>query len=326
MLCADHKSRPIFERSVRGTANVPPWLGGTVPTMRLQQLLSRLTAALWLAALAGGAVGGEPPASTTAIRVAAVGGLTLCGVWPELARRAELATGLRIDTVATAPKQDILPLFERGEADLLLIHGSDETFDLLARGIAAPLRAWAQNAHVIAGPPDDPAGVRQAGDGADALRRIALANAPLLSFRDPGSFAIVQRLWRVAGVRPGPQQQLPDDAWPRQRVLEAAARQRAYVVVGHIPIVFGRQPNPGYQVLLAGDPAMRRTYVVVEPGPRHPADAARRAPANQLADYLVSPNGQAALSAANQAVATPERPGPWIFPLPQSPASGAAVD
>jgi tungstate transport system substrate-binding protein len=294
--------------------------------MRPQHLLRRLTAALWLSALAGGAVGSEPPLPSPVVRVAAVGGLTLCGVWPELARHAEAATGLRIDTVGTAPKQEVLPLFERGEADLLLIHGSDETFDLLARGIAAPLRAWAQNAHVIAGPPDDPAGVRQASDGADALRRIVLANAPLLSFRDPGSFAIVQQLWRAAGVRPGSQQQLPDDAWPRQRVLEAAARQQAYVVVGHIPIVFGRQPNPGYQVLLAGDPAMRRTYVVVEPGPRHPADAARRASAHRLADYLVSPDGQAALAAANQAVATPERPGPWIFTLPRSMASSASVD
>lgn len=255
-----------------------------------------------------------------------VGGLTLCGVWPELAGRAEAATGIRVDTVASAPKWQILPRFERGEADLLLIHGSDETFDLLARGIAAPPRAWAQNEHVIAGPPADPAGIRQASDGADALRRIAAADAPLLGFRDPGSFAIVQRLWRSAGVQPGPKQQIPEDAWPRQRVLEAAAERHAYVVVGHIPIVFGRMPNPGYQILLSGDPAMRRTYVVIEPGPRHPAYAPRRALARRLADYLVSPSGQGALRAANLAVATPDRPGPWIFPLPQPANPSAAPD
>ncbi|MBK1724595.1 substrate-binding domain-containing protein [Thiocystis violacea] len=285
--------------------------------MKPRPVLRLLPLALWLSGWAGVALGEQAPAPTGEVRVAVVGGLTLCGVWPQLARRAEAATGLHIDTVANAPKQQVLPRFEHGEADLLLIHGSDETFDLLARGLVAPPRAWAQNQHIIAGPPDDPAGVRQASDGADALRRIAAADAPLMGFRDPGSFAIVQRLWRASGVRPGARQQLPDNAWPPQRVLEAAARQRAYVVVGHIPLVFGRMPNPGYQVLLADDPAMRRTYVALEPGPAHPADAVRRAAAHRLADYLVSPDGQAGLVAANQAAATPQRPGPWIFPLPQ---------
>lgn len=260
-----------------------------------------------------------PPAATAEIRVAVVGGLARCGVWTELARRAETATGLHITTVAAAPKGDILPQFSSGEADLLLIHGSDETFDLLARGMAAPLRAWAQNEHVIAGPADDPAGVRAARDGAEALRRIVAADAPLMGFRDPGSFSIVQRLWRASGVSPGPRQQLPDDSAQPQRILDAAASQHAYVVVGHIPVVFGRMQNPGYRVLLSGDPAMRRVYVAVEPGPRHPADAARRELARRLADYLLSPAGQADLAAANRAVATEQQPGPWIFPL--SPAA-----
>lgn len=256
------------------------------------------------------------------LRVAVVGGLSLCGVWPELVRRAEPATGLRITTVESAPKTQVVPRFAAGEADLLLIHGSDETFDLLARGIAAPLRAWAQNQHVLVGPPDDPAGVRQARDGAEALRRIAAADAPFVDFRDPGSFAIVQRLWRASGSRPGPRQQLADDAWPAQRILESVASRHAYVVVGEIPVVFARLPNPGLVVLLRDDPAMRRTYVLVEPGPAHPADAARRALAHRLADYLVSPAGQADLAAANRAVASEQRPGPWILPLP-TPARAA---
>ncbi|WP_200375511.1 substrate-binding domain-containing protein [Thiocystis violacea] len=268
-----------------------------------------------------------PPSATAEIRVAVVGGLARCGVWPELARRAETATGLRVTTIAVAPKGDILPRFNSGEADLLLIHGGDETFALLAQGMAAPLRAWAQNEHVIAGPPDDPAGVRAARDGAEALRRIAAVDAPLMGFRDPGSFGIVQRLWRASGVSPGSRQQLPDDSAPPQRILETAARQHAYVVVGHIPLVFGRMPNPaGYQVLLSGDPAMRRVYVAVEPGPRHPADPARRAVARTLADYLLSPAGQTDLAAANRAIATEQRPGPWILPLSPpatpNPASG----
>ena len=100
-----------------------------------------------------------PAAPAPTVRVAVVGGLVLSGVWPALRVAAEQATGLHIDTVAASPKEGIVPVFRRGEADLMLIHGSDESYALQAEGLAAPLRAWAMNEHVIVGPRDDPARV-----------------------------------------------------------------------------------------------------------------------------------------------------------------------
>lgn len=277
-----------------------------LPTLRLSAALSLVTALCSAPALA----------ATPTVRVAVVGGLSLCGVWPVLAKQAEAATGLHIETVAAAPKEGVVPLFARGDADLLLIHGSDETYQLQAQGLAAPLRAWAQNEHVIVGPADDPAKVGEAPNGVAAVRRIATADAALIGFRDPGSFSTMQHLWRAANIRPGPRQQLFDNAEQPQQVLQAAAKLNAYVVAGHIPVAFGKMPAGNYRVLLAGDPAMRRVYVAVEPGPRHPAITAQRTRAKRLVNYLLSAAGQAALAAANDAVATTERPGPWIFPLP----------
>lgn len=244
------------------------------------------------------------------VKVAVVGGLVLSGVWPALAKRAGKATGLVIETVAAAPKEGVVPIFRDGEADLLLIHGSDETYGLLAAGVAAPLRAWAMNEHVIVGPNDDPAKVAEAPDAAEAMRRIVAADAPLIGFRDPGSFGIVHGLFRSLGLRPGPRQQLYDDAESPQQVLRSAADKHGYAVVGHIPVAFGKMPSKGMAVLLKGDPAMRRVYVVVEPGPRHPANPRQHELARQLADYLVSPAGQADLVAADK-----EAGGPWVFPL-----------
>lgn len=256
---------------------------------------------------AGQAIGAQ-------VRVAVVGGLVLSGVWPALAERAGKATGLKIETVAAAPKEGVVPVFRNGEADLLLIHGSDETYGLLAAGLAAPLRAWAMNEHVIVGPKDDPAGVAGAPGAAEALRRIVAADAPLIGFRDPGSFGIVHGLFRTLGLRPGPRQQLYDDAESPQQVLRSAATKGGYAVVGHIPVAFGKMPSEGMAVLLKGDPAMRRVYVVVEPGPRHPASPQRRKLAQRLANYLVSPRGQ-----ADVAIADKEAGGPWVFPLPLRP-------
>lgn len=257
---------------------------------------------------------GEAAQDTSAearVKVAVVGGLVLSGVWPALAKRAGKATGLVIETVAAAPKEGVVPIFRDGEADLLLIHGSDETYGLLAAGVAAPLRAWAMNEHVIVGPNNDPAKVAGAADAAEAMRRIVAADAPLIGFRDPGSFGIVHGLFRSLGLRSGPRQQLYDDAESPQQVLRSAADKHGYAVVGHIPVAFGKMPSKGMAVLLKGDPAMRRVYVVVEPGPRHPANTRQRELARQLADYLVSPAGQADLVAADK-----EAGGPWVFPLP----------
>ncbi|WP_434516725.1 tungsten ABC transporter permease [Dechloromonas sp. ARDL1] len=253
-----------------------------------------------------------PPvwAETVTVRVAVVGGLVLCDVWPRLAKKAEQALGLRVETVAASPKEGVVPAFATGQADLLLIHGSDAANALLAAGIAAPLRAWALNEHVIVGPPDDPAKVREAPNGAEAVRRIAASGASFVAFRDPGSHAVVSALWRSAGIRPG-QWVIPDTSDTAQGILGLAAEKGAYTVVGHIPVAFGKMPAAGSEVLLNGDPEMRRVYVVIEPGPRHPATAEQRAAARELADYLLSPVGQADLRTVDR-----EAGGPWIYTLP----------
>jgi len=281
--------------------------------MKFRHLAGTIGLALSLCASAADS---RQPATTAearpqpSVRVAVVGGLVLSGIWPALREKAEAATGLRIETIAAAPKEGIVPPFRQGEADLLLIHGSDETYALQAGGLAAPLRAWAMNEHVIVGPTDDPAGIAGAGNATEALRRIIAADAPLIGYRDPGSFAIVHGLFRSAGLHPGARQQLFDDAESPQQVLRSALAKNAYAVVGHIPVAFGKMPSDGMRVLLKGDPAMSRVYVVVEPGPLHPADPAQRHAAHQLAEYLLSARGQADLVAVDRAAG-----GPWVFPL-----------
>lgn len=260
---------------------------------------------LLLAAAVAGAGAAPPP-----VRIVVIGGLQMCGVWPALQAAATKATGLPIETVAVGPKEQIVPIFRAGGAELLLMHGSDETFALQAAGLAAPLRAWGMNEHVIVGPEADPAGVAAASDGVDAMRRIIAADAPLLALRDPGSFAVQVALWRAGGLRPGARQLQADAGAAPHQAVAAAAERGAYIVVGHLPVAFGKQAAPGMRLLLHGDPAMRRVYVLAEPGPRHPADRLRRQRAGRLAAYLLGPAGQAALQAADRAAG-----GPWVYPL-----------
>lgn len=284
------------------------------PARRALLLLGLLLAL----ALAPGARAAEP------LRLAMVGGIQMSGVGERLRMRLEAGTGVRLELVAVANKEAIVPRFARGEADLLLIHGGSETFALQARGLGGQMRVWGFNEHVLVGPAEDPARVRGAADGAEAFRRIAAARAPFVAFRDAGSHEIVQRLWKRAGIRPEPDWVLLDRSERPQEILAQAAQQRAYVVVGGIPAAFGKLRGEGLEILLRGDRRMRRAYVALEPGPTHPASATAREDARRVVDYLVSAAGQADLAAADA-----EAGGPWIYGLAEAPpalsaGSGAA--
>lgn len=273
--------------------------------------LSRRAFALGGVAWATWAGAGQAPAAgegAPTVRVAAVGGLALCGVWPLLAAQAGQDLGLQLQTVAASPKEGVLPAFAQGAAELLLIHASDEAMGLEADDLAGAARVWAWNEHVVIGPDADPAEVAQARDGLDAMQRIAQAQAPFIALRDPGSYTVVQRLWRRAGIRADERWVRVDTSPTSQAVMRQARAQQAYVVAGHIPWAFGKMTEPGLRVLLRGDPQMRRPYVVLTPGARHPAGGRARRNAGRLADYLLSPTGQAALLAADRLAG-----GPWLF-------------
>ncbi|WP_190303133.1 MULTISPECIES: tungsten ABC transporter permease [Methylomonas] len=244
------------------------------------------------------------------LRVAVVGGLALCGVWDKLTPRIEAATAIKLVTVSADNKEGILPDFSNGKADLLLVHGGDETFQLQALGIGGRQQVWGFNEHVVVGPENDPAGIGAAPNAAAAFKRIAAAHAPFLAFRDPGSHAMVQKIWRRAGIRPTPDWVLPDETADPHDILTFASARRAYVVVGHIPVAFGKLRGDGLKVLLKGDANLRKAYVVMEPGKIHSASPQTRQQAAKVADFLVSPAGQAALVSADA-----EAGGPWLFSL-----------
>lgn len=266
---------------------------------------------LLLFGLCLGAGWGAPAQAAETLKVAVIGGVKMSGVWDRLAPRLQAATGIPVQVVSAANKDGVVPDFAAGRADLLLIHGGRETYALEGAGLVGRQRVWGYNEHVVVGPVEDPAGVKGAADGSEAFRRIEKVRAPFVAARNQGSHEIVQHLWEAMGLRPAADWVVLDDAERPQQVLQLAAKRRAYVVVGALPVAFGKLQGDGMAVLVRGDPQMRRAYVAAEPGPRHPASPEARAGAARVADWLVSPAGQRALAEADQ-----EAGGPWIHGLP----------
>ena len=237
-------------------------------------------------------LGSQPP-----VRVAVIGGMTLSGMWQALSERFTSETGWPVDLVVTGPKDMLSAAFRKGDVDLLTMHSSDQATNLVADGYGLNMRPWARNAHAILGPSSDPAGIRGGHDGAAALRRIAETHSPFVDFTGPGSRDVVHGLWKKAGIEtPKGDWLLKDESLTPQGILEYAAAHQAYVVVGRIPVLRGKMANPGkLEIMVEGDPVMRRPYVVVEANPVK-LPHTNVAGAKALAEWLTSDRGRAFLS------------------------------
>jgi tungstate transport system substrate-binding protein len=250
-------------------------------------------------------------ASTAPVRVAVIGGMTTTGLWQFVAEDFTKRTGIAVELAISGPKEEIDAAFRAGGIDLFTMHSSDTATALVADGLAVNLRPWAFNELVIVGPVSDPAGIRGTHDGAAALRVIAEKRIPFVEARNTGSQSVSNTLWRKLGIQPSGDWLLKDGSGNRWDVVSYAASRGAYVIVGRIPVITGRLPAPGMEVMVSGDPAMRRPFVVAEAvagksKSRNPVGARR------LADYLTSSEGQQRVRAHSYLHAGS---GPLFFPV-----------
>jgi tungstate transport system substrate-binding protein len=226
------------------------------------------------------------------VRCAVIGGMTMSGMWPEISRMFEAKTGYHVEVVVTGERPLLDRAIRAGKVDLLTMHSGDITTDIIADGIGVNMRPWTRNELVIVGPPDDPAGVRGMTNGALALKKIAAAQANFVDFLGVGSREMTHTLWRLAGIEPKGDWVIKDDTGiSKWNVLQFCRSNHAYVVVGYLPALTGKMPNQGVEILVKGDPVMRRPYIVMEANPAV-FPQVNYAGARALSDFLLSPQVQ----------------------------------
>jgi tungstate transport system substrate-binding protein len=231
----------------------------------------------------------EAEISSGHVRVAVIGGMVETGFWQAVAERFSESTHGRctLDLVASGPKHVIADVFKRGEADLITMHASDTIINLVADGYAVDPQPWLKNDLVIVGPPADPAGIRGMPDAATALSQIVMAEAPFVVHASLGAQEVMRDVLRTRGIEM-PSERLTMLFTDRARdVLKIAAENHAYTLVGRIPFRSGKLPNEGLEVMVVGDPLLRRPYVVAIANPRRFPDA-HYVPAAHLAAFLRS--------------------------------------
>jgi len=227
----------------------------------------------------------EGPAPVT-VRCAVIGGMVETGFWPAIAARFERLTGNHVELASSGPKPVIVDAFRKGGIDLITVHASDSMVNLVADGLAVDPQPWARNDLVIVGPHDDPAHIRGGHDAIAALAAVIAAKSPWLIHASMGADGVVHDLLETGHLTFAPGTTILFEGEDQHAVLDRTAAAGAYTLIGRIPFISGKLKHAGIELMVQGDPQMRRPYLVAV-GP-HASSAAR-----DLAAYLREPDTQA---------------------------------
>jgi len=246
---------------------------GHLQARRRERLLAMMRV-LALAALAAACARSESsPRHQQTIKVAVIGGMMETGFWPQLVERFQRDSGHVVELAAAGPKPVVVSAFRKGGIDLIVVHASDAMINLVADGLAVDPQPWVRNDLVIMGPKEDPAGIKGGRDGIAALKKIIASKSRLLVHASMGADGVLHDLQEEGRLVFEDEQLGLFNGENQRAVIEEAAAAKAYTIVGRIPVLIGKLKAEGMEIMVRGDPRMRRPYLV-ETSP-HANDATR---------------------------------------------------
>ncbi len=243
------------------------------------------------------AVSPAPASAGDFLTLAATTSTRDSGLLDHLLPRFQSRTGIEVRVIAVGSGR-ALELGRRGDVDVILAHDRTAEDRFLAAGHAGLRRDVMWNDFVLIGPASDPARVRDRPGIVEALRAIAEAERPFLSRGDAsGTHAAELRCWAAAGIPVAASAR----GWYRETgsgqgaTLHVASQLDSYLLADRATWRSFRSPGT-LRILLEGDPLLHNPYgALLVSSARHPR--AKEALGRQLVDWLVSPEGQAAIGA-----------------------------
>ena len=203
----------------------------------------------------------------------------------------ENTTGIHVQLVAVGSGA-ALKLGEDGNADVLVTHEPDGEKALVAKGALVDHRPFMENFFLIAGPVEDPAGVANAKDAADAIALIAKRPAPFASRGDDsGTHKREQALFEKAGLD-------ANASWPglvrtgqgMGATLQVAGEKRAYVLSDRATFQTFQARTQLAPVFAEKTADLRNVYAVSRPNPaKFPAGRVDVDGAKRFAAFITSP-------------------------------------
>jgi tungstate transport system substrate-binding protein len=231
------------------------------------------------------------------ITVASTTSTEQSGLFEHILPLFEQETGIDVRVVALGTGQ-ALDLARRGDADVVFVHAKAAEEEFLREGHGVRRFPVMYNDFVIVGPKQDSARIAGGADTLVALRKIKAAGAPFVSRGDRSGTHIAEvNLWTMAGIdiakEKGP--------WYRETgqgmgpALNTASSMSAYLLSDRATwLAFENRGD--LAILVEGDTRLMNQYGVMLVNPEAHAHV-KRADGQAFIDWLVSPEGQAAIAA-----------------------------
>jgi tungstate transport system substrate-binding protein len=204
-------------------------------------------------------------------------------------------TGIEV-TVIARRADEVLNGPRRGEADVVLMHARPQEEKFVADGLGVKRFDVMYNDYVLIGPKSDPAAVKGK-DIATALKAIEAKGAPFVTRGDrSGTHAAELALWIVAGIDIA----TAKGAWYREAgqgmasALDAARAAHAYVLSDRGSWIAFRDRGD-LDIVVEGDKRLLNQYGVMLVNPEKFPNVKREL-AQTFIDWLISPEGQAAIA------------------------------
>ncbi|HAH07950.1 MAG TPA: hypothetical protein DCM05_15740 [Elusimicrobia bacterium] len=200
-------------------------------------------------------------AQRKSIRLATTTSVENTGLLDVLLPAFERKSGVRVLPVAVGTGK-ALKLAENGDADVLLVHDPEAEKEFLARGFGTDRTTLFYNEFLLAGPTEDPAGVKGSKDAAEAFRKIAAAKSPFVSRGDKsGTHSRELSIWKKAGVEPQAPWYL-ESGQGMGPTLVIAGEKKAYCLCDSATFA-SFSAKTGLAQVYAGDPTLLNEYSVI---------------------------------------------------------------
>lgn len=203
-------------------------------------------------------------------------------------------TGISVRVVAVGTGQ-ALRIARNGDADALLVHHRPSEEAFVAEGHGLSRLDVMYNDFVLVGPASDPAKIADQKDAVSALNAIFAAHQPFASRGDDsGTHKKELELWKRAGIDTSADWHLETGSGMGATLNFASAKDTYVLTDRGTWITFGNKGN--LKLLFSGDRIMFNPYGIILINPRHHPHV-KLAEAKIFADWMVSPEGQAAIGA-----------------------------
>ena len=201
----------------------------------------------------------------------------------------EAAFNVKVDVIAVGTGK-ALELGKNGDVDVVFVHARPAEDQFVEEGSGVNRRDVMYNDFVLLGPADDPAGIAGAATAAEALQKIAAAQAGFISRGDnSGTHQKELQIWQEAGITPA-------GAWYQEAgqgmgaVLTMASEKQAYTLADRGTYLAYKEKIES-ALLFEGDPILYNPYGIIAVNPaKYPQ--VKYTLAMAFIGWVTSPEGQ----------------------------------